>query len=289
MVGDFWIAVAGLWVSTLIDKYVAFLKTRGRALAAAFSTWLERVKKDLGTVFNTHPLVRMMNNLIDAIGNTIDAMKAGFWSGVKREARCWVGSSAGSSPTRSTKSSRPGGTSPSDPFFPVLKLPDADAIFARLKQPIDWSRLAYSPGIGQMPTVPSTLVTPISVFGGIRRELKTELKQDPAAALASAHAEEKRLRGFIFDVVARQLPAAAQAKLDKLRGVLQALDHALSPLEPEGATRAHPVRALPEDPRVLPAVGRLTVRARGISESELRQWLPMLRDALGQQPYLKVV
>ena len=175
---------------------------------------------------------------------------------------------------------------PGKPFFPEFKLPDTDAIRARLKQPMGWESLAYTPNV-EPPTLPADLTRPISVFGGIRAELKQAYGPSPAATLKAAHAEEKRLREFLFVVIARQIPVKAEY-LEKLSGVFHALDQALSPLEPASPKRALPVRELAEDRRVHPVVGRLTVRGGGASESTLRQWLPMLRAALGKQAYLKV-
>lgn len=271
-------------LTQLLDKYTQFLKSRIPKLKSAFSTWLDNVIDDLSKVFWKHPLVRLMDNLITSLDNAINLMKDAFWAGFKAKAV----DIAGPLGAIAVDKLRAKAEEPGEPFFPAFKLPDTAAIFAGLKDPKTFDALAYSPAIGDLPTIPAHLIKPISVFGGIRQELKVELKQDPSAALASAHAEEKRLRGFIFDVVARQLPADLQPKLGKLRGVFQMLDRALSPLEPESTRRELPVRSLPEDPRVLPVVGRLTLRARGIPESELRQWLPALREALGQQSYLKV-
>jgi hypothetical protein len=177
---------------------------------------------------------------------------------------------------------------PSPPFFPLPELPDATSILARLKEPMDFGALAFTPDIGPMPTIPPALVTPTSVFPGMRKALEQELGQEPGAALKAAHAQEQRLREFLFVVVARQLPEKTRPQFDKLKTVFDALDQALAPMEPEPTARRFPVRALPEDGRVRPVVGRLTVRARGASESALREWLPLLHSALGKQSYLKV-
>lgn len=277
----------GPLLSTLLDKYVAFLKGRGPALSSAFKIWLDQVKDDLSTVFRTHPLVRLMGDLINAIGSALNALNEGFWTGAKGEARHAFGP-LGDIIVDKIRGGLSDWWNSGEPFVPTLKLPDAAALLGALEAPRSWDDMAQSPNIGPMPTIPAALVTPTSIFGGTRRELKAELKEDPATALARAHADEMRLRGFIFDVVARHFPASAQKNFSKLRGVLQELDRALTPLEPESAKREHPVRALPEDPQVLPVVGRMTIRGHGVSESELRQWLPVLRNALGRQSYLKV-
>ena len=282
------VAPLGERLSKLLDEFGAFLEGRVPALKSVFSTWWNWVTQDLATVFATHPLIRLIDTLKNRLDATITYLKEGFWTGVKVQARRAAGPFGEILVEKLRAKLDEPPKAPSEPFFPDLKLPDASAMLALLQQPMSWDALSFSPAIGEMPKVPSALVTPTSVFAGARRELEAELTQEPGAALAAAHADEKRLREFLFAVVARQLPAKVQPHFDHLREAFRALDNALRPLEPKTSERTLPVRELPDDHRVLPVIGRLTVRSRGASESEVRQWLPVLREALGKQAYLKV-
>jgi hypothetical protein len=127
---------------------------------------------------------------------------------------------------------------------------------------------------------------PPSVFAGERARLRQELGQTPAEALAAFRAEDLRYRDLLYGVVAEILPPQIRVRVPELLATFEALDRHLYGVRGGGRTEEFPVRDLPDNGRLRPAVERLTVRLVGGEEVEGRRFAERVVAALRAQTYL---
>ena len=266
------------------------LKDRKADLAAAFQTLIEEAAETIKTALLHHPLIAFFNDLITQAKKLIREILATVHKAA-RAAAGEIGEHISGTVGRKLATDlfdalvrlitpSPSKSSLVDDLIAFLKqaVPDHKKILAGLKPPLTVKEAI--PGklhSEQPPEVPAELLERHSVFTAERAALFR------GPALQAADERERRLRGFLFDVVARLLPDKAAPHLASLRGFLQTLDQEI---DRERGRRELPVRQPPDPARLRPAVRKLRLAVRGAARDEADRWGQELAALLRTQDYV---
>ena len=187
------------------------------------------------------------------------------------------------------------------PVPPVLKTTPAFPTLPDFPLPQDTYERLLKSGAGSLPDVKSTagdvfnlddkaqaalnrLHHPPGVFAAesLALEEKTRARtgKTPAQVLAELQAQDSRIRTLLFGIIDRFLPAAVAEAVPMMQGLLWELEDAI-----HGEKALFPVREVIEGELLAPEITRLRIRAPGMKEVEVRQWVKNVRAALTAQPY----
>lgn len=271
---------------SLFKQIKGIVADRKTAFTSTFETLIGEMAFQLENALLAHPLIKFFDDLITQAKKLISEILSTLHKAA-RAAAGGIGEHVAGPIGRKMATdlvddlvkwlTKPSKSTLVDDLIAFLKqaIPDHKKILAGLAPPLTVAEALpgklYSE---QPPAIPAELLERHSVFDAERVAL---LRGPSGKVLLAADERERRLRGFLFDVIAKLLPEKAAPHLASLRGFLQTLDREI---DREKGQRELPVR-IPEDPAKLRSVMRkVRVVVHGAGREAVDRWAADLKALL---------